>query len=117
MQTQNMYSTGDVAKICGISVRTVQYYDNRELVVPSGISEGGRRLYSSEDLSKMKIVCFLRDLNIPINTVAKILKENNSKKVTSIPKKKNSFFWFFVGFTAIISTILVLTMFLLSFVS
>lgn len=88
MQTQNMYSTGDVAKICGISVRTVQYYDNRELVVPSGISEGGRRLYSSEDLSKMKIVCFLRDLNIPINTVAKILKENNSKKVISLLLKE-----------------------------
>lgn len=44
-------------------------------------------------------------------------KKNNSKKVTSIPKKKNSFFWIFVGFTAIISTILVLTIFLLSFVS
>lgn len=88
MQTQNMYSTGEVAKICGITIRTVQYYDNRELVVPSGISEGGRRLYSKEDLAKMKIVCFLRDLNIPINTVSKILKEKNSKKVISLLLKE-----------------------------
>ena len=79
-----MYTTGEVAKICEISVRTVQYYDSRELVSPSGISEGGRRLYSEEDLSKMKIVCFLRNLDIPINTVCKILKEKNSKKVISL---------------------------------
>ena len=78
MQTKAMYSTGEIAKLCNISVRTVQYYDSRELVIPTGISEGGRRLYSNEDLAKMKIVCFLRDLNIPINTVAKILKEANS---------------------------------------
>ena len=88
MPTQNMYSTGEVAKICGITIRTVQYYDNRELVVPSGISEGGRRLYSNDDLAKMKIVCFLRDLNIPINTVSKILKEKNSKKVISLLLKE-----------------------------
>ena len=88
MQTQNMYSTGEVAKICGITIRTVQYYDNRELVVPSGISEGGRRLYSNDDLAKMKIVCFLRDLNIPIKTVSEILKEKNSKKVISLLLKE-----------------------------
>lgn len=88
MQTKAMYSTGDIAKLCNISVRTVQYYDSRELVVPTGISEGGRRLYSNEDLAKMKIVCFLRDLNIPINTVAKILKEANSKKVISLLLKE-----------------------------
>ena len=88
MPTQNMYSTGEVAKICGITIRTVQYYDNRELVVPSGISEGGRRLYSNDDLAKMKIVCFLRDLNIPIKTVSEILKEKNSKKVISLLLKE-----------------------------
>ena len=88
MQTKAMYSTGEIAKLCNISVRTVQYYDSRELVIPTGISEGGRRLYSNEDLAKMKIVCFLRDLNIPINTVAKILKEANSKKVISLLLKE-----------------------------
>ena len=88
MQTKTMYSTGEIAKLCNISVRTVQYYDSRELVIPTGISEGGRRLYSNEDLAKMKIVCFLRDLNIPINTVAKILKEANSKKVISLLLKE-----------------------------
>ena len=50
------YTTGDVAKLCGVSVRTVQYYDNRGIVCPSELSEGGRRLYSEGDIAKMKTV-------------------------------------------------------------
>ena len=55
------YTTGELAKICGVTVRTVQFYDQKGILVPSALSEGGRRLYSEEDLKKMKIVCFLRD--------------------------------------------------------
>jgi len=78
------YTTGEVAKLCGVSVRTVQYYDTRGIVCPSGLSEGGRRLYSEEDLSKMKTVCFLRELDLPLGTIAEIIKEQNSGEVISL---------------------------------
>ena len=55
------YTTGEMAKLCGVSVRTVQYYDSRNLLVPSELSEGGRRLYSEDDLRKLKVICFLRN--------------------------------------------------------
>ena len=35
------YTTGEIAKLCGVSVRTVQYYDSRNILVPSELSEGG----------------------------------------------------------------------------
>ena len=40
------YTTGEAAKLCGVTVRTVQYYDARDILKPSELSEGGRRLYS-----------------------------------------------------------------------
>ena len=46
------YTTGEIAKLCGVSVRTVQYYDTRNILVPSELSEGGRRLYSEEDVKR-----------------------------------------------------------------
>ena len=79
-----MYTTGEVARICGITVRTVQLYDTKGLVTPSGSTEGGRRLYSSQDLSRMKIVCFLREAGIPVRTVAAILREDNSREVITL---------------------------------
>jgi DNA-binding transcriptional MerR regulator len=48
-----------MAKLCDVSVRTVQYYDDRGILIPSELSEGGRRLYTDADLRKLKIICFL----------------------------------------------------------
>ena len=78
------YTTGEVAKLCGVTVRTVQYYDNRGILVPSQLSEGGRRLYSEDDLKRMKVICFLRDLDLPINTIAQLLAEEHPEKVIDL---------------------------------
>ena len=55
------YTTGEMAKLCGVTVRTVQYYDARGILIPSELSEGGRRLYSEDDLKRLKVICFLRE--------------------------------------------------------
>jgi DNA-binding transcriptional MerR regulator len=46
------YTTGELARLCGISVRTVQFYDARGLLHPSELTEGGRRLYTEADLRR-----------------------------------------------------------------
>ena len=78
------YTTGEVAKLCGVSVRTVQYYDARGILTPSDLTDGGRRLYSDADLSKMKFICFLRELDISIDNISKILREENFEKVIAL---------------------------------
>ena len=76
-----MYTTGEIAKLCDITVRTVQYYDNRGILTPSEISEGGRRLYSQSDFEKLEIICELRKLGLSINVISKIFQEENNAKV------------------------------------
>lgn len=78
------YTTGEIAKLCDVSVRTVQYYDTRNILTPSELSEGGRRLYSEEDLQRMKIICFLRDLDLSINSIGELLSEEQPENVISI---------------------------------
>ena len=75
------YSTGELAKECGVTVRTVQYYDKRGILVPSELTDGGRRIYSEDDLKKLKIIYFLRDIGLSIDTIADILAEPNSNHV------------------------------------
>ncbi len=83
-KAMSKYTTGEIAKLCGVSVRTVQYYDTRNILVPSELSEGGRRLYSEEDLKRMKIICFLREAGIPINGINQLFQEENPDKVISV---------------------------------
>ena len=78
------YTTGEIAKLCGVSVRTVQYYDSRKILIPAELSEGGRRLYSEQDLSKMKIICFLKDTGLPLKSIAQLLSEENPGSVISV---------------------------------
>ncbi len=78
------YTTGEIAKLCGVSVRTVQYYDSREILIPSELSEGGRRLYSEADLERMKTICFLREMGLSINTISELLREEDPGAVISI---------------------------------
>ena len=77
-------TTGELAKLCGVTVRTVQYYDTRGILIPSELTEGGRRLYSEDDLKRMKVICFLRELDIPIDAISQILKEEHPEKVISL---------------------------------
>ena len=78
------YTTGEIAKLCSVSVRTVQYYDTRGILTPSELSEGGRRLYSEDDFKRMKIICFLRDAGISINSIGELLSENDPGSVISV---------------------------------
>ncbi|MCR5150587.1 MAG: MerR family transcriptional regulator [Clostridiales bacterium] len=78
------YTTGEIAKLCGVTVRTVQYYDTRGILIPGELSEGGRRLYSEEDLKRMKVICFLRELGLSIDAVSQILNEEHPEKVVSL---------------------------------
>lgn len=84
------FTTGELAKLCGVSVRTVQYYDTRGILVPSQLSEGGRRLYSEEDVKRMKVICFLRELDLPINSIKELLSEEHPEEVISLLLKEQA---------------------------
>ena len=74
------YTTGELAKLAGVTVRTVQYYDSRGILTPSELTEGGRRLYSEDDLKLLKVICFLREVDLPIDAISKILKEEHPRR-------------------------------------
>ena len=83
-ERSNLYTTGEIAKLCHVSVRTVQYYDDRGILTPSALTEGGRRLYSEDDIKRMHIICFLRETGLPINSIAALLADEKPESIISI---------------------------------
>ncbi len=81
MPTSVTYTTGEIARLCGVTVRTVQYYDTRNLLVPTATTEGGRRLYSEEDVRRLHIICYLRELGLSIDAIAGLLREEHPEAV------------------------------------
>ena len=78
------YTTGEIARLCGVSVRTVQYYDSRGILTPGALSEGGRRLYSEGDVRRLRIICFLRGIGLSIGSIAELLAEKDPGSVIAL---------------------------------
>ncbi len=64
---------GEVAKLLGTTVKTVRYYDNIDLLKPSSLSEGGHRLYTPEDISRLRLITTLRYLDFGIDEIRKVM--------------------------------------------
>lgn len=75
------YTTGELAKLCRVSVRTVQFYDTKDLLKPSELTEGGRRLYSDADLDRMRMICMLKALGLTLGSIKDILSSESPEKV------------------------------------
>lgn len=79
-----MYSTGELAKLVNVTVRTVQYYDKRGILFPSQVTEGGRRLYTADDVGKLRLICFLRELDFSIEEIGRLLTEQQAKQLLEV---------------------------------
>jgi len=75
------YTTGEMAKLCNVSVRTVQFYDTKCILHPSDLTEGGRRLYNDDDLRKFRLVCTLKAIGLSLNSIKSILESEFSGKI------------------------------------
>lgn len=63
------YKTGEFAKLAGLMIRTIRYYDKIGLLKPTMMMENGYRLYSDKDFMKLqKIVC-LKSLGFSLDDI------------------------------------------------
>ena len=78
------YTTGEMAKLCNVSVRTVQYYDTKGILHPTDLSEGGRRIYNGDDLRKFQLICTLKTIGLSLNSIKNVLESELSGKILTI---------------------------------
>lgn len=69
------FTVGTVARMSGVSVRTLHHYDEIGLVAPAGRSESGYRLYDDEEISRLRRVLFYRELEFGLDEIAAILAD------------------------------------------
>ena len=78
------YTTGEFAKLGRVSVRTIQYYDQKGILNPTTISEGGRRLYTDRELKTLRLIILLKSMGLSLATIKDVLSEDNATQVLSL---------------------------------
>ena len=77
------YTTGDIAKRCHVSVRTVQYYDRQGILRPSQMSDANRRVYTDEEVKKLKLIIVLKELGCSLKDIKLLLRNEETLKTLS----------------------------------
>ncbi|TQJ31325.1 MerR family transcriptional regulator [Microbacterium sp. SLBN-146] len=65
---------GELAERTGLSLRTLRHYDEIDLLTPSGRSEGGFRLYTADDESRLLLIRRMKPLGYSLETMRDLLK-------------------------------------------
>lgn len=69
------YSIRQLADLAGISTRTLRYYDEVNLLKPKHVTLSGYRMYSDQEVDKLKQILFYKALGVSINEIKLILSD------------------------------------------
>lgn len=67
------YSIGETARISGVGIETIRYYEREGIVPPPVRTEAGRRVYDDDGLSQLRFIRRCRDLGFPIGEIRMLL--------------------------------------------
>lgn len=68
-----MHQIGEVATEVGLSLRTIRHYEEVDLVPPSGRTSGGFRLYTDDDIERLRLVKDLKPLQFSLEEMRQVL--------------------------------------------
>jgi len=82
-----MIRIGDFSKVSRISIKTLRYYDETELLKPIHVErESGYRFYSFSQLPKLHRILVLKDLGFSLEQIAQLLYEGVSEAVVYLKR-------------------------------
>lgn len=93
---EKCYTTGVFAKMAGVTVRTIRYYDKQNILKPSYMTPSGYRLYTDEDFAKLQRILVLKYLGfsleeirtMPLQSGASDIEESLQLQLRLIRQKK-----------------------------
>lgn len=78
---EKFYTAGQLAKLAGVSSRTIRFYDEKGILEPAAYSESDYRLYEEKDLLILQEILMLKYIGLPLEEIRDLLKEKEGKSL------------------------------------
>lgn len=75
-----MKTIKEVSELTGLSIRTLRYYDEIGLLKPTAFTQSGYRLYDDKAVEKLQEIMFLKELELPLTDIKKIMDDPSYDK-------------------------------------
>lgn len=83
------FSVSEISKLTGVSIRTLHYYDQINLLTPSIVSEAGYRYYDDLAVEKLQQILFYKELDFSLKEISKIMNSSKYKKEDALIRQRN----------------------------
>ena len=83
------YTVKQLARLSGVSVRTLHHYDEIGLLKPAFIGENRYRYYGREELLRLQDILFHRELGVPLQEIGKLLELQGSDRVAILREHRD----------------------------
>ena len=82
-------SISEMAKLTGMSVRTLHYYHRIGLLCPETAADSGYRWYGESDVKRMQQILFYRELDFPLKDIQMILADPQYDQQEALQRQRN----------------------------
>ncbi|KGR75573.1 MerR family transcriptional regulator [Ureibacillus sinduriensis] len=83
------YTISKLAKLAGVSSRTLRYYDEIDLLKPSRINSSGYRIYGQKEVDRLQQILFFRELELELETIIQIMNDPNFDQLNALMQHYN----------------------------
>lgn len=74
-----LFTAGELAKISGVSVRTIRFYDSKDILKPISYSESGYRYYDRNSIERLQKIIMLKFIGFSLEEINEILAGDDVK--------------------------------------
>lgn len=78
------YNINELAKLAGLSTRTLRYYDIIGLLSPHRNHDNGYRVYTSAEADRLQQILFYRELGMPLEEIKAVLTSDGYDRLTAL---------------------------------
>lgn len=82
------YAVGELARLSGVSIRTLHHYDDIGLLRPASVGDNGYRLYGREELLRLQQILFHRELGMSLADIAAVLDAPGFDRLAALRRQR-----------------------------
>ena len=83
-ESQIYFTTGEFARLCGVTKHTLFHYDETGVFSPEAVADNGYRYYTLSQYDVFDVIGILKELGMPLKRIKQYLDERSPEKLISL---------------------------------
>lgn len=83
------YTVQKLAKLAGVSTRTLRYYDEIGILKPARINSSGYRIYGPQEVDRLQQILFYRELGVSLENIKNIMTDPSFDRTNALKEHRD----------------------------